>query len=137
MYLYDSNVISEVTRRKPDSNVLRFFAQANRQSANNFISVIILGEIRFGIERLRRRNDLEQAQKLQHWYDKNLSLLIGGALPFTDKCAVVWGDLLAINPHNPVDKQLVATALVHDLILVTRNVKDIADTGVKYLNPFE
>lgn len=43
---------------------------------------------------------------------------------------------MAQNPHNPVDKQLVATALVHDLILVTRNVKDIHETGVKYFNPF-
>lgn len=137
MYLYDSNVISELTRKLPNSKVVAFFNNANRQSSRHFISVITLGEIRFGIERLKRRNDHQQAQKLQAWYDANLPLLVNDALPVTDDCANVWGELLVINPHNPVDKLLVATALVYDLTLVTRNVKDIQDTGVKYFNPFE
>lgn len=59
------------------------------------------------------------------------------ALPFDKESCKIWGEIMAKNPHNPVDKQLTSIALANDLILVTRNVKDIVDTGVKYLNPFE
>ncbi|RYY79063.1 MAG: hypothetical protein EOO69_07930 [Moraxellaceae bacterium] len=57
-------------------------------------------------------------------------------LDFDRKCAEVWGRPMAINLQHPIDNQIAATALVYDLTLVTRNVKDIEKTGVKFINPF-
>ena len=58
-------------------------------------------------------------------------------LIFDKQCAEVWGRLMAVNPHNVADKQIIATALVHDFTLITRNVKDTIGTNVKVINPFE
>lgn len=136
MYLYDTNIVSELTKVKQDSNLLSFIHSVNKAEITTYISVVSLGEIIQGIEKLKRRNDFPQAQKLQDWYDDKLLTVIDNILPFAEECAKVWGKLMAINPHNPIDKQLVATAMVHDLTLITRNVKDIQATGVKFINPF-
>lgn len=137
MYLYDTNIISELTKRNRNQNVVDFVANVANSNYLAYMSVVTLGEIIKGISKLKRQNDVIQAQRLQTWYDKNLPLIISDTLIFDENCAKVWGDLMAIDPHNVADKQIVATALVHDLILVTRNVKDIEQTGVKFINPFE
>ena len=137
MYLYDTNIVSELTKVKQDSNLLSFMHSVNKAEITTYISVVSLGEIIQGIEKLKRRNDFPQAQKLQNWYDDKLLTVIDNILPFTEDCAKVWGKLMATNPHNPIDKQLVATAMVHELTLVTRNIKDIQATGVKFINPFQ
>lgn len=137
MYLYDTNIISELTKRNRNQNVVDFVANVANSNYLAYMSVVTLGEIIKGISKLKRHNDVIQAQRLQTWYDKNLPLIISDTLIFDENCAKVWGDLMAIDPHNVADKQIVATALVHDLILVTRNVKDIEKTGVKFINPFE
>lgn len=137
MYLYDTNILSELTKKNRNQAVVNFVAQVANSTEFAHMSVITLGEIVKGISKLQRQTDYLQAQRLQTWYDKNLSQIINKTLMFDDSCAKVWGELMAINPHNVADKQIVATAMVHDLILVTRNVKDIEQTGVKFINPFE
>lgn len=137
MYLYDTNIISELTKRNRNPNLVNFVSQVANSDNPAYMSTITLGEIVKGISKLRRRNDFIQAQQLQNWYDTNLSLLISDTLVFDDDCSKIWGELMAINPHDVADKQIVATAMVHDLILVTRNVQDIEQTGVRFINPFE
>lgn len=136
MYLYDTNAISELRKRDPNPNVVRFNSTVNANHTTIYLSVITYGEILKGIHQLKNRGDIQQANVIEQWYQQKLLLNIDLALNFDKECSKVWGRLMAQNPHNPVDKQLVATALVHDLILVTRNVKDIHETGVKYFNPF-
>lgn len=137
MYLYDTNTISELRKRHPDTNVIRFNNIVNANQAEIFLSVITYGEILKGIHQLKNRGDNQQASVIEQWYEQKILPNIDLALPFDKACSKVWGKLMATNPHNPVDKQLASTAIVHDLILVTRNTKDIENTGVKYLNPFE
>lgn len=137
MYLYDTNVISELRKRHKNPNLQTFHNNVNALQKQVLISVISYGEIIHGIQRLRKNRDLAQADILQKWYDEALKPIEHLALPFDISCTKVWGALLAQNPHNQVDKQLVATALVHDLTLITRNVKDIKSTGVRFINPFD
>ena len=100
-----------------------------------FLSVLVLGEIRAGIERLKRR-DPAQAAVLETWHASldaeyhGRTLIVDAAI--TDR----WGQLAAARPIPPIDALLAATALVHDLTLVSRNTKDIASTGVRLLDPF-
>lgn len=135
-YLYDTNVISELRKRNMDINFKQFIDKINL-SDEVYISVITIGELIKGIEKVKRKNDLQQFVMLQNWFDYDIKLFVDNALLFDRDCAKVWGKLMAINPHNPIDKQLVATAMVYDLTLVTRNVKDIQATGVKFINPFQ
>ncbi len=137
MYLYDTNILSELRKPLRNENFTQFIKNVKRAKQQIYISSVTIGELIKGIERLKHKNDFEQAKILQNWFDNEINIFIENAIPFDNDCAEVWGKLVAINPHNEVDKQLVATALVHDLILVTRNVKDIEETGVRFINPFE
>lgn len=137
MYLYDTNTISELRKKQPHPNVVKFNEFVNHHRYTVWFSVLTYGEVLDGIGRLQRRGDWQQADGIQAWFDKVLKPIEHLALDFDIRCAKQSGSLMAINPQNPVDKQLAATAMVHDLILVTRNVKHIADTGVKFINPFE
>ncbi len=137
MYLYDTNIIGELIKKRCNPRVKNFVEEVNKSNQDAYLSVVTIGEFEKGIEKLRLRNDHQQAQYLQNWYDSLLPNITKSFLPFTEDCAEVWGKLIAKNPHNAVDKQLVATALVHDLILVTCNVKDVENTDVRFINPFE
>jgi predicted nucleic acid-binding protein len=85
---------------------------------------------------MRHRGDVEQAQLLEIWLDELLYSYSGKILEFDSLVAQVWGRLRVPNPENPIDKQIAATALVHQLVVVTRNTADFAGTGVEILNPF-
>jgi predicted nucleic acid-binding protein len=97
----------------------------------------VLGEIRQGIERIRRR-DPAQAEALERWLEGLVAGYRDRILPVTADVAQEWGRLAA-SPQPPpaVDGLLAATARVHRLVLVTRNVGDVAGTGVPVVNPFE
>lgn len=138
MYLYDTNVLSEFRKKQLHPQFKIFLATVQARNEQTFISSLSVGEIIKGIELLKLRNDFSQAEHIQNWFENDLQNFIQTAIPFDNPCAETWGLLMArTGSHNIVDKQLAATAIVHDLILVTRNTKDIATTGVRFINPFE
>ncbi len=138
MYLIDTNVISEL-RKKTGANVgvKQFFKQMVKQDLRAYISVITVGELRRGVELIRHRGDAQQANKLEIWLQTILSDYADNILDFTAEESQVWGRLRVPHYENALDKQISATALIHDLTLVTRNVSDFSGTGVTLLNPFE
>lgn len=135
MYLIDTNVISEARKgAEANAGVRAFWRDVSSQSL--YVAVQTIGEIRCGLERVRARGDTNQAKHLEAWLEGLFAEHANRILPFDRECAEVWGGLMARSPHNPIDKQIAAIALLHDLSVVTRNVDDFADTGVKLENPF-
>lgn len=134
-YLLDTNVVSEMRKNeRANPNVRAWFESVAENEL--FMSVLVLGEIRRGIEQARP-SDPDKARALERWLnglDRNYAERL---LPVSSVIADRWGRLNAIRPISTVDGLLAATALVHDLILVTRNEDDVADTGVEVLNPFK
>jgi predicted nucleic acid-binding protein len=132
-FLLDTNVVSEVRKQAPDGGVAGWFASVPADTL--YLSVLAVGEIRQGIERLARR-DRVQAEVFERW----LSQLVDGygdrIVPITSQIAQAWGRLNVPDPVPVVDGLMAATALVHDWTLVTRNVSDLRSTGVRVLNPF-
>jgi predicted nucleic acid-binding protein len=127
-------VVSEARKRAGDANVKRWLRQ--RSATELFLSVLVVGEIRAGIERLRR-HDEEQAATLDGWLDVLSSDYVDRILPVTAAVAEEWGRLNVPDPLPVIDGLLAATARVHGLTFVTRNVDDVARTGVRVLDPFE
>lgn len=137
MYLIDTNVISEARKKsRANPGVIEFLARASRENQATYLSSITIGELRRGLELIHHRGDAEQALLLQQWLDILINQYRGNILDFDLDAAQVWGRLCVPNPENPLDKQIAATALVHDLVVVTRNVNDFVSTGVKLFNPF-
>ena len=138
MYLIDTNVISEMRKgAKADPGVRAFFRHLDKEKLDVFLSVITIGELRRGVELIRHRGDTAQASRLERW----LARVIGGydeyLLPFDEDAAQIWGKLRVPRPENALDKQIAATALLHDLTVVTRNGQDFVPTGVRTLDPFK
>jgi predicted nucleic acid-binding protein len=137
MYLIDTNVISEARKGQcSNPGVRRFFQVVMADDVPLFLSVISLGELRRGIDLIRHRGDLSQAQQLEDWFSLLLSDYGDRVLPFDSDAAQIWGRLRVPHPENAIDKQIAAIALLHDLTLVTRNTADVSATGVRMLNPF-
>lgn len=138
MYLIDTNVISEARKgRQSNRGVKAFFRQVEKDETPLYISVVTIGELRRGIEKIRHRKDFEQADKLEQWLNSVLADYADNILDFDRDSAQVWGRLRVPNHENALDKQIAATALVHDLTIVTRNVGDYGECGVGLLNPFQ
>ena len=138
MYLIDTNVISEQRKRdRTNPGVKRFFKQVAEQGERAYVSVITVGELRRGVELIRHRGDTTQAQKLETWLLAMLNDYAENILDFSTEEAQVWGRLRVPHYENALDKQIAATALTHDITLVTRNTVDFEGTGVRILNPFE
>lgn len=137
MYLIDTDVISEARKgEKANAGVREFFRNALRDDAALYLSVVTIGELRHAVEAIRHRGDTTQATRLERWL-KGVSSDFGDAvLSFDQEAAHVWGRLRAPNAENPLDKQIAATALIYDLIVVTRNVAHYQSTGARLLNPF-
>jgi predicted nucleic acid-binding protein len=137
VYLVDTDVISEL-RKKETANqgVVTFFKEASSSDAPLYLAAVTVGELRRGVELVRYRGDAKQAQLLERWLGRLLADFGDSVLAFDADAAQVWGRLRVPHPENPLDKQIAATALIHDLVLVTRNVKHFAATGVKLFNPF-
>lgn len=134
-FLLDTNVVSELRKRTPDPHVLAWYQR--NVSAQAYVSVLVLGEIRQGIERIRLR-DAAQTEALERWLEQLVVEYRDRILPVTVDVAQEWGRLAAsAQPPPAVDGLLAATARVHRLVLVTRNVVDVARTGVPVVNPFE
>ncbi len=137
MYLVDTDVISEERKgTKANAGVRRFFADAKRDEIPLYVSVVTIGELRQGVERIRHRGDLAQALPLERWLERVRADYSGNILPFEDDAADIWGRLRVPHAENPLDKQIAAIALVYDLIVVTHNVDHFEPTGVRVLDPF-
>jgi predicted nucleic acid-binding protein len=135
MYLVDTNVISEARKgKKANPGVQRFFQEIEAEGL--YLSVQTIGEIRRGLENIRHRGDLPQAKKLEAWLDLVVTNYADRILSFDEECAQIWGRLMSPHHEHPIDKQIAAIALIHDLTVVTRNVDDFRGTGTKTSNPF-
>ena len=137
MYLVDTNVISEARKKsKANTGVRAFFKQAIEDETRIFISVVTVGELRRGVESIRYRGDVRQANQLEKWLENLMAEYQDHILDINQDIAQLWGRLRAPHPENALDKQIAATALIYELTVVTRNQKDFVKTGVRVLNPF-
>jgi predicted nucleic acid-binding protein len=133
-YLLDTNVISELRKRQPDAHVLGWYEKVT--SGEIFISALTIGEIRLGIERLRRK-DSTQADLLEQWL-RGLHATYGDHIISVDNdVADEWGRLNVPDPLPVIDGLLAASAKIRGWTLVTRNTADLARSGVLLLNPFD
>ena len=136
-YLLDTNVISEFTKPEPATAVIQWLQSQQHHPLH--LSVITIGEIQQGIARLPAS---AKKADLQTWLDDTLLPSYGQhILPLDTDTMLIWGQLTAVllsqGRRLPVmDGLLAATARQHDLILVTRNTADFADTGVALVNPW-
>jgi toxin FitB len=134
-YLLDTNFVSETRKPRPDLGVLSFLKSNDPNSA--FISVLTLGELRKGVAAKRFKDpDPNAATRLAAWVD-------GLELSFADRIlgidtatARLWGEWSGERPRPVVDTLLAATAVLNDLTLVTRNVRDVRGIPVKLLDPW-
>jgi Predicted nucleic acid-binding protein, contains PIN domain len=133
-YLLDTNVLSEL-RKGSDAaaSVVAWFGGVEDDAL--FTSVLVTGEIRRGIE-LARKTDPKKAKALDKWLTGLIRHFGERILPIDDHIADRWGALCVDQKLPDVDGLLAATALVHDLTLITRNVADFKRSGVRLLNPF-
>ena len=134
-YLIDTNVLSELRRKQPDPRVVAWLQARPRQSL--YLSVLTLGEIRKGLERVQ---EPLRKQALLDWLEVELSqYFMGRVLHIDAPIADHWGRLMADagRPLPAIDALLAATALQHDLTLVTRNTKDFVDFRVRLINPWD
>jgi len=134
MFLVDTNVISELRKGNRADPGVRAFLKDNDDSL--FLPVQAVGELSFGIESLKRKGDVPQAERLQQWLDSVLETFEGRVLNFDQSCALMWGKLRSGNDQNLIDKQIAAMALIYDLTLVTRNIRHYDGTGARVVNPF-
>ncbi len=132
-FLLDTNVISEARKPSGDDGVKTWLAAT--PGPDLYLSVLVIGEVRRGIARLRPR-DSAQAAIYEAWLRLLHQAYADRLLPITVEIAETWGTLNAAAPLPTIDGLLAATALVHGLTLVTRNTADVARTGVRLLNPF-
>ncbi len=132
MYLVDTNVVSEARR---GSREARRWLRSVEPGAV-YLSVVTLGEIMRGIA-LKLRSDHRAATSLFEWLERLRQDHADRILPITDRVALEWGRIAAERPRGMADGLIAATAVVHDKIIVTRNVSDFADTGIPVLNPWQ
>jgi toxin FitB len=132
-FLLDTNVVSEIRKKVPNAGVSAWFASV--PASELYLSAMVVGEIRQGVERLARR-DPAQAQIFEQWLGQLIDVYGDRIAPVSVDVAEVWGRLNVPGPLPVVDGLLAATALVHGWTLVTRDIDDVASTGVRLLNPF-
>jgi toxin FitB len=134
-FLIDTNVLSEMRKQARANAGVRRWATQNRES-DLFLSTLVIGEIRRGIEGVRARDPV-QARSLDAWLATVVASFGLRILPVTVEIADVWGRISVPDRLPEIDGLLAATAIAHHFILVTRNTRDVARTGVKLLNPFD
>jgi len=134
-FLLDTNVLSEIRKGKNCDAKVRQWWDSTTES-DFYLSVIVAGEIYRGIDKLMMTNPA-MARKFQTWLASVVQEFEGRTLTVDLRTAEIWGRLSSKRTLPLADGLLAATALAHDLTLVTRNTRDIQRTGVRYLNPFE
>ena len=134
-YLLDTNVVSELRKRERANRFVTAWFR-KRKPQELYLSVLTLGELRRGAERVSRR-DPRSAAVLRAWLDRTRTRFRNRIVNVDGAVADRWGRIGAADPLPDVDGLLAATALVHGMTVVTRNVRHIAPTGAPHLNPFE
>jgi predicted nucleic acid-binding protein len=133
-YLLDTNIVSELRKRAPDPHVLAWYEKA--RPTEIFLSVLTVGEIRLGIERLRVK-DPAQARRLEQWLHGLHTAYSDHIIGVDTETAEEWGRINVPDPLPVIDGLLAASAKVRGWTFVTRNTSDVASSGVLLLNPFE
>lgn len=133
MYLLDANVVSELRRRRPHGAVLAWLEAADDKDLH--LSAVTVGEIQAGIE-ITREQDEAKAAEIEGWLD--LVAQTWNVLDMDARTFRTWARLMHRKPDRLIeDAMIAATAVVHNLTVVTRNVKDFKTLGVRTLNPFD
>ncbi|HTT53708.1 MAG TPA: type II toxin-antitoxin system VapC family toxin [Streptosporangiaceae bacterium] len=133
-HLLGTNVISQLRNRAPDPSMLAWYETA--RPAEILLSVLTIGEIRLGIERLRGK-DAAQADRLEQWLHGLRTAYAGHIIGVDTETADEWGRIYVPDPLPIIDGLLPASAKVRGWTLVTRNTSDVASSGVRLLGPFE
>lgn len=132
MYILDTNVISELRRGRPHGGVLAWVRDVVDTELH--ISAATIGELQTGIELTRSQNP-SRAAELESWLDRVEATY--NVLPMDGRVFRLWARLMHGRSNDLIeDAMIAATAIVHDLVVVTRNVRDFADFDVRTLNPF-
>ena len=134
-YLLDTNVVTELRKRDRANQFVTTWIR-ERKPRELFLSVLTLGELRRGAERVARR-DPRSAAALRAWLDRTRIRFRERIVNVDGTVADQWGRLGIVDPLPDIDSLLAATALVHGMTVVTRNVRHIAPTGAPHFNPFE
>jgi len=133
MYLLDTNVVSELRRLRPHGAVLQWLERQHDEDL--YLSAVTLGEIQAGIE-ITRTRDQDRADEIEAWADAVAASW--NILPVDAPIYRRWARLMHGRSDQLYEDGLIAaTAFVHDLTVVTRNIADFEDFGVRLLNPFE
>jgi toxin FitB len=132
-YLLDTNVLSETRKKRPDGRVLAFLSNVTPTAL--YLSCLSVGELKKGVA-LKMKSDPSAAKAIAGWVDGLEINFADRILNVDTASAKLWGEWSAQRPRPVVDTLLAATAVVHNLVLVTRNENDIQDLPVKVLNPW-
>jgi hypothetical protein len=135
-YLLDTNVVSELRKGQAAAPPVAAWARP-LDAADLAMSVLALGEIRHGIELLRRRGDDTQAEVFAAWLDRLAAEFADRLLSVSRGVAECWGTLRGIAPLPAIDGLMAATAMEHDMTLVTRDTGALARVGVRVLDPWD
>jgi hypothetical protein len=133
-YLLDTNILAETRKRQPAAGVIDWIEATAPDRMH--VSVLTVGEIEQGIAKVRRRGDQYQAAALERWLRDVQAGFAKRILPVTLAVAAAWGRQQQGQPLPVIDGLIAATARVHGMTVVTRNVKDFELAGVQVLDPF-
>ena len=133
-FLLDTNVVSELRKRRADPSVVAWFRRHRRDDL--YLSVLTVGELRCGVERVRRRGPASVGA-LDGWVKRILDEFSDRIISIDRGIAKRWGELGVPDPVPAVDGLIAATALEKDLIVVTGDDRHFSRLGVRHLNPFE
>jgi predicted nucleic acid-binding protein len=133
VYLIDTNVVSELRKPRPNSHVAQWLESVDDKDL--FLSAVTVGEIQAGIE-LTRAQDPSKADELEVWAEQVATTY--NVLPMDGRCFRRWAKLMHRQSDTVYeDAMIAATAIEHDLTVVTRNARDFARFKVRVLNPFK
>jgi predicted nucleic acid-binding protein len=134
-YLLDTNVVSELRKgSRGDRSLIAWISTVAPKAL--YTSVLVIGELRRGIEGIRRRDD-RQAKAYENWLEQVRLAFAGRILDIDERIAEEWGRLNVPDPLPAIDGLLAATSKVHGLTLATRNVADVVRTGIATIDPFK